>query len=1035
MKRYYRLLSLALMLMGVQIAQAQWIFLEPAWENKIPGDAVAIWSGGNVSSVGPGTPDDAPRSSNGFVLLASSIGQLTSPLGYSQAVEDLRAVAAKARLSAQPYRYTATSTNTAVLWNLVFPGGFDQQSGQKFPSNVSGATYLPSKMDEAECAVRALLRINPLDKEGWRLLLNLYYERMVPLEFSASLAVSSAEEGRLVGQNATLRELPALQLAQSYFHDASSIFVGLMGNPIDASLVEGTDATTMAVAPEIARLLDGYVRCLEGYARISYEVFQLRNSADFRDPAHLDSLPLSLLNDIDQVADEVTLRLLLVSPFQNLPTYTFSQVARVRSRVHDLNQLHRDIVQGGVSFLAGSVDDVSSDALSHYDKLETDYVPLFSPGSAPGNSSFDRALYYAKLFQQHALVLEPDELSDIRQVKQRNYDKRMADESLTAQYESELQSLCGVSIDPDGQGSPDIYFGALPPDLRQGIGDGFLTNNYSFQIGSIYQQWQARDQAQTSLNLAALDLANTFSQMTNAQYVAEKIAAGQQKIAALILTNGQQVAGLEINKGNINAELALQLARIAAQSAKKKAVSDSIFTAIKNIAEDPTHPFIALGESAISAAGNMADAYITASAAMGTGEAQANAARQLAEIDAQLAQISASERAAAQYETADETMLRLSEQLNNLRLQADSQKVRVRLAAQQLDQESAKLATMLARVAYLLREWSRLESLSSENPALSSDLIIERDAAMRRGLDSYLLAQKWAFVAALSFQYKNNSPYQSSKSWLAQILATRNSKDLGLVLDQLDSENQLLGNHYQQSATFRTPTLSIRNLLQANLSSDSGTNIVSYGPTICGTNNLASDQCWKDFLHRSVGTNSAGVPYLRIVFSTMVSNSRVSTNQVNPLFSCTEFGELIFSGSDANNNFYKGVQLNFDVVGLPTGSTPTVSVQLSQLGAGSVRRVGFGNTTVDPSLSLRLFHFGSYATVFDASLNSFSASPGTAAFEERSPANDTWELVVYRDAGPNNPSLVDNVDKISDIRLRIGTRGFTDQIAATLCHQ
>jgi len=1031
--------AIGLFCLGLVAPLTAWgsIFVEPAWENSTASASVAIWSGGNVSSIPPQTTNDVPPSANGIVLMESAIGQITSPLGYPQAVEDLRSAANTARVAAQPYRFTqgpsGVQTNGAVTWSLVFPGGFDPLAGQVYPAGVANPTFFPAQLDSAEYAARALLRINPLDQSGARLLLALIYDRMLPQQFCGSLAVTYADKARLIGQNAVLQELPALSLATGYFRSTCDLFGTLMSNPLDATLVEGLSPISGAVTNELNQLVDGFLRGLDLYGQTTFNTLELRNFADFRDPVQGDPMPLSLLSDIDNAAVDISLRLLLVSPFANLPVYTFSKATQVESRVRDLQRLHASILRGRVAFIAGAATDSSDNSPDRrYSELTTDYVPIFPPEpSAPGNSSFDRALQLARTFQQHAAGLEASEMQAIDQVLQRNYDYRVQLNGLTNQYMGELETLCGLGIDQAGQSYVDVYFGGLPPETRQGFGDQILTNAYSYDpshAGTIYQQWVAVKQAGTNLDLAQIQLFNTLAQMTNAQYVADLIASGQRSLAELILNNGQRVAGLDVQKGEIQAEEALKSGRIQADAA----MAASAVSALKD-AFTGSNVFNNLVDSGTA----LANGFITAGADMSVGEAQAEADRQLADIEAQITRIDASERAAIQYESADETMLRLSENLNNLRLTANAQEVSIRLAAQQLDQEHAKLASMFARVAYLLRAWAGSASLLALNPQLTDNLLVERNAAMENGDDEFVLAQQWAFLAALAYGYLDNSPSQGSAPTIRDVLAKRNATDLGVVLDKLDSANSLLKLLYQQSAAFRTPTFSVRSsFFQANRTADAGTNlvIVGYEPTPYGTNAAASDAAWRQFLRSNIGVNQSGVPYLRIVFSTGLASSLIGTNQANPLFSCTEFGSLIFSGTDANNNQYKGVQVNFATAGLAfSNATPTVSVQLSQLGGSTIRRVGFGNTTGDPIQSVRVFNLGDYAAVFEASLNSLNSSPGTADFQERSPANDQWELVVYRDAGPNNPTLLDSIDKIQDIQVRLGIRGFTDQVAARLC--
>ncbi len=1015
-----RLLQTAVVIIGVTsiptVDAASGTFLESAWRNDLPSESVAVWSGGNESSVGPGTADDAPRSANGACLIESAIGQITpQTLGYPQSARDLAATADIARLAGNAYRYTqgsfGTVTNPAVAWNVVFPEGFNPSDGSTYGPGVT-STFDTNQLNRAEYALQS----------------------------------------RLLGQNVILKEIPAIEQSRMYYQSACNIFSQLLDNPADASLVEGQSLLSASVTNKVAEILDSYLRNLANYAQASLADFQLRNFSDFRDPARQAPLPTGLLNEIDSAQKEIQIRLLLASPFQGLPVYTFSEAGRVQSLLRDIGRLHESIVLGRITFIAGASGDSSDSASLHYGEFTTSFVPLF-PGLPinQGNSSFDVALSLAKQFTTDAISAETDAFTAVNQVLQHQFDYQSAQANLQPQYLGELVNLCGyASVDDQGNKIADAFFAAFPPGDRENIGAQFLNGNYNLppladRTGTIYQQWNSLAQAQTNLVLAAQQLHNTFSTMQEKQKVADAIAAGQRRIAELILTNGQQVAGLEVQKGEVQAEADLQLAQIEAEAAQATAENSAMFGAFEGITqlamEDPQGVFT-LGNAAVT----LANGYENASAALQIGQVQARTARQLADLDAKITQINASERAAMQYEQADQTMLRLSEDLNSLRLQADSQKIQINLAAQQVDQERSKLANMLARVAYLLRQWSRSANLLAQNPQLGNDFLIERDSKMQRADDAFVLAEQWGFLAAQSFYYKDNCPDASTNQYVERILATRNASDLQVVLNQLQSDSTLLAAQCQSSVEYNTAHFSLRNdLFQFNLTQGEGTNTtyLSFEPsllgTIVGSSQAVSDAAWTDILKRNLRTNQFGQRILVLDFSTSLALNLINGSQRNPLFECANFGATLYSGQDNNGSQLHGVQISVTTKGFqfPLGSSVGFKVQLAQLGTSVIRSRGFGCSNIGSSPAFRYFNFGTfYGPQIKAAANILDdpvVNPGTASFQDRSPANNQWELIINEHDSLNNAALVSNLDKVADIELRFAIRSYIDQCAAAAC--
>jgi hypothetical protein len=173
--------------------------------------------------------------------------------------------------------------------------------------------------------------------------------------------------------------------------------------------------------------------------------------------------------------------------------------------------------------------------------------------------------------------------------------------------------------------------------------------------------------------------------------VGDAIYSNQVRLATMILSSGQQVAGLQVQQGEVQAQADLAVAQINYNTAESQA-NNSILGYVASLAAPTVNVGAGPPSASIPSPGPtltaVENAYDQAAAALQIGQVQANAARQLADLNSQITQIQASEQAQMQYVNADTTMLNLSADLDALRLQAKSQAVQVQLAAQNVDQET-----------------------------------------------------------------------------------------------------------------------------------------------------------------------------------------------------------------------------------------------------------------------------------------------------------------------------------------------------------
>jgi hypothetical protein len=836
-----------------------------------------------------------------------------------------------------------------------------------------------------------------------------------------------------------------VELARNYFLSACNILPKFLANQFNADLVEGRNlSVSSAVTNQVAQITEDYLRVLGEYASASLADFQLRSMASFYDPTVPGSQPSQpLLNDIDSTVSQIQMMLVVAGPFQTyLPLYTTSSAGQIKSILHDMRRLHQSIVMGRITFSAGASGDPTGDPSLDYGEFTTAFVPFFNGLANPGNSTFDVALNLAGTFTAYAATREAGASNEVVAVLQRQYDWASDQQNLQNQYLSQLQNLCGTITGTNGIAFPDIYTAVLPPDSRDALVAQLSANGLQFnETGTLYQQWQAVESAETNLLLASLQLTNTLAAMVEKAQIADAIYSNQINLAALMLTNGQQISALDVQKGQVQATADLAIAKLKATSAKIDGGINAYgqLGGVVSVSSDGP----SLNPGAItSAIAAIASGFEEASTDLDIADAQTNEDIQLAALDAQIEQINAAEQAQSEYVQADTTMLNLSADIFSLQQQAQTQGVQIQLAAQQLDQQKSKLANMMSQASSLINQWMRSASLIAQNPEFSSDLLILRDDTIQQADDAFTLAQEWCFLTALAFNYKDNCPTASSYNFVQRVLAARNSTTLQPILNEMESADTLIASGCQSSPYYTTVQFSVRNnFFQANQTQVSGTNTVvtSYEPSLQGgtivTNAAGSLAAWTNYLAANVITNEFGERVLLLSFSTSLEAQTTGGLQRNPLFNCYTFGTTLYSGLDGNANQTHGVQISLVTQGstLPLGSAAGFDVLLSQVGTSAIRDRGFGDIS-SSSPGFRYFNFGScFAAGITASDNDLTGNAGTAAFEDRSPANGQWQLSINETGSANNEALLDNLSQLTDIQLQFSIRSYVDQVAAQAC--
>lgn len=1075
-RKYFGILLLLATLPTLGVPYSE-VFLDTYFDNLVGStNGISFWAGGNHGVPGGVGSAAAPSGTYSIgsiettvFLVDSAIGQITAgALGYPGAGVNLRAAGLSDVLNGSPYKYLIVNGEPVGLkksvWDIRFPGSINAIDGTTNTASSTNLNYNEALILQGDQAFRAALRVNPSDAAAASGMIKVLQDRMVPLISAGNTARARSTCSRLTSGNADDGELPMLLNATNFFRKATRVFIESSGNPIDAPILDGTDPFIgPAVASDAAAVVNLFSEALSDFGSALSDALRLKNQIAFLDPAQGQSPSAELLGQIDQGIDEVQSGLLLATYYKSLPDYNVRLLAGARNALSDLRHLRQNILVGQVTFASGATgsSSVTSPNL-RYAEYTTDYVPIFpaDPNVPNGfNSNFEQTLRLCQSFLADCKSLDDRALSRWQSILSGAYANSLEQESIRNANLGELVELCGsICQGSDGQPVPDILFSGFSPAVRADVIASFLSTNMipgckflgakGTQTGTIFQQWLTIGIAELALKGAAQDLTNTFSQMQERQLVGTAIAQGQTNLAYLYLSNGDKVALLDQQAGEISAETAVALAQVQAELAQETANNSLFGDAISAIGGiwNPAAYFSSLG----SAVTTLANAYDQSSASLQLGQIQADEYRKLAAIQAQKDRISAMERADAEFELANETTLQLDEALHSLALQAERQRLNILLASQQLDQERAKLATLLARVSFVYRSYVRALELRDVDPALSPQTRLTADISAVRAESAFELAQQWAFLTALALQYEDNRPSaQRATAFISAVLAARNCETLGIVVNQMISAEATLRLGYQNSPAKKSVTISLRNqVFQHNHVVYAAPNdipgcvgiyepfgAVSTNAEPCANFKL-SDAAWTVFLQNNLivkKINGAPALVLHLDFTTSLDllQDPQSHASLNPLFDTQEIGLVLFHDTTPAAN--QGVRINFrfdnsKLSGTWSGQpSPSIAVDLSQLGVANIRSTSWSCPGESGSAGLRVFHMPSFIGRVDASIGDVTKFPGTSAFELRSPANSHWALEVVGLNGDNNSMLLNNLAALKDIELEFHLSGFEGQ--------
>ncbi|GAB4172342.1 MAG: hypothetical protein Fur0032_11730 [Terrimicrobiaceae bacterium] len=847
----------------------------------------------------------------------------------------------------------------------------------------------------------------------------------------------------------------------------------------NGSLVADPAGRGPVIKDSIEAIFDTFCRAVsrQADARLtSTRLEYLSGYSDPNDPGYDPSPVDALVGELgDTILPDFENQLLVGATFSRILSNVyqsnspqFSELGLARSQVELLRQFRDSMVRRELAFLAassqssvsGNTTSLNPDQIDQafYAVYGANFVPFIYRGPSQVGGTVEELSNTANTFIQRAK--NRDDLAD---AQREEFDSNLAllDQRLdevARSYISELQRLCGTVTRQDGQNGsiPAIQYAFLPPEDYQAL--PVKPPGSTVTSSEIYLQWGVINQAITDLNAARLDLENLYNKMLVAQQTAAAISGRYNETANLVLQNGERVAALDLQLGEIQAQLALTVDRINQESRKKSfwgrvgGAIAKIGAAALTVAFPPAGASVialsaGLGATVVDGISTVIDNSAQGSAGAKIASAQADAARKSAAIEAQKTKIRAAESARLQLDSAFINDTKAAEALHAMMLDAERQKLNILMAEQRLDQENAKLDALYARVGFLLEQYrGAIASIVSTNPVAQPDYRLIRDLKIADAENAFVSAQEQAFLVSRAAKYKVNHSGRTAdiRNLERNILRARTGQQLEDSMLNIQSSVQ---NWYLSVGApgTRRKTLSLRHYILQNNSlaykvGSGGVEEIDVEQSIfepkaglsanatAAEIKAASDAAWAQFLQSAYNGQ-----VFKISFSTHLdedNNSDPTSLRINDLFEPIGYNMIISKGANL------GVGINIRARGVTGISTSTpVTYQLDQKGASYIRASpsyipnssspGSYIRNLDPK-SLRVWNVlplsGTLNGSGTASLNGIGGVPA-AQFFERSPANNKWELTIFR-AGTGNTNLLNQLTKIEDIEIVFDTELF-----------
>lgn len=1039
-------------------AAVRWdgVFLETDFANSLavasrPTNAVSIAmpSGGNASFY-PDPAGTVPSATftNGGQAHAIQLRQ--SVIGHAVAVapEIVSSMLTRALSELQAgVGYMGVASETAdharannQSWNIRFPGVVDPVNTNNSGFTFTDANFFPDRTTNAADYYRAALRAEPFNLTAAHGLLRTYYERMAADTYAGHNGAERAARVRLLFGDIQLEigNLEAYTL--KFYTNATDELNFLTARPLEAQLLDGSypHLSSASLAPNRNRISEAYTRALTHQAETIFNLGRLKQFNNYRnpivDPTAFQSFA-GLLAELVARRGNIAERQLLLQVFPELTTVAKAELGKANYFLDRVQSVESAIENGRIAFVAAH--DTGLGTLSNPDiqyvfrEYDPDHVPfhaLTSMGGVP-KRAHEQFLEIADSFLDRALAREVavDHLARDFDVNQFALQQSLTE--ITNRYFGELGTLCG-RIQAEGSGLlPDVILALYPRTERLAL--------YSYSapgesLGEIGAQWARIEQAQGELEIAEQDLESFYLQMEFKTEVSGEIVAGIDNLANLFLVNGEKLAAMDRQAGEIQAKAIIDAAAV---SNRKSWLGSVVKLGVRAVAAYFTAGTSeaalaakaaadrAFNDQSISTLGDIADAWQRGKNSKDAAKIQAAAQRKLAEISAKRTEIATLERAAVQHQQAQQQLLLTAEALHSLRLQAARQQLAILLAEQRLTSEFLALANLESRVQFLLQEFASALALQQRNPLSSPDYRLVRDIKLREAEDAFHLAHRWVYLAAKSVEYRVNTDEETTTlpNTIAAVLRARNASSMEIAMANLGNTLNSFYEDQNREISGLTPNyISFRNhVIQRNrLTNEQDIAVAELQP-----GGLTSAEHWLEFLLGHTVTNLNGVRQKLIIpFSTSLDRWPNSPDPrfKNPLF-----------GNDTHNDAISGPGIEIQVTGTGLNLGGLVPrFRLEYAGASAMRqeacaqnggkRVRYWNIR-RPDGSAYL------AEGIPGVASTASWGTGAAGFNEFSPANDRWNLIIDATQGQGasaNGLLINQLENITDVRIRFWTSYF-----------
>ncbi len=1074
--RYQLLVAVLTLGLSPAGADVRWdgVFLETHFANTFKvGDnvtntpAVALASGGNVAHY-PGPNGQLPAASyleNGqtrFIQLRQSV------IGHAVAVTPgvVSAMLTKARADLQDaVAYTSFAHETAnhdravgQPWNIRFPGVVDPGNTNNSGFSYTNATFHTNLTHEAANYYRAVLRAAPLNLAAAHGLLRTYYERMAAYTFAGHNGAERAARVRLLYGDINLEISNLENYTLNFYTNATDELNLLTSRPLEAQLFDGSypHISPSVLASNRNRLTEAYTRALTHQGETIFKIGQLNQFKNYGNPLINSTVVATFTNLVAELAarrNAVAERQLLLDVSPELTPVGLTELGRARQLLDQIQSLESSIENGRIVFVASRPrPNPLFPAEVWFEEFSPTYVPFLKMEN-DNRPSYRQLIGIARDFAQAASAVEVTAAQWVREFDVNLSVQREKLSEITNRYYAELGALCGWIRADGGPAVPDVILALFPLEERTSL-HSYAGSDES--LGEIGSQWTRIAQAQAELELAEQDLESIYSQMAKKSEVAGEIAAGIDNLARMYLENGEKLEGLDIQAGKLQADAAIDRAKALQSNGFWSGLKKGLAVAAGVVAGAYTAGAAAPLASGAMWGGAAAGGVLGASDAVeGNGKSmkiariEARLAQNLANINAQRTRIATLEKVAVQNQQRDQLLLQTEEALHALLLQAERQKLTILLAEQRVGSEFLALQNLIGRVQFLLREYANALELRKQDPLASPDYRLIRDLAVREAEDAFVMAHRWAFLAARSVEYRFNVSGSGGIDAVSQsVLASRRGSQLTTTLNSLESTiaTYFLGAG-QPGNPRASQSLSIRHhLAQRNLIA-LGAELLPDGGRVdtiltaeLQPDGVTSAAHWLAFLQSCVKPDPLNPQssMLEIDFATDFGTWPVranTTNIINPLYELNTFMRLIGSVNQAGSLSGRGVEVQITGRNLSLGSQ-IVSFSLEQRGISQVRVMA---ACQDPNAirywelrkperlpyNLQNLLGGRFYSAFgDAGVNRWEADYVTQ-LDEFSPANSLWRLKFFGSSGGGgNQYLLNNLDKIEDIKIRFWTREF-----------